>query len=83
MSSADVAGCCEVGWRASWIERCMRGSGQRWRVSTSGNRLASPSPDWHAVERYFRDSKLLPVGEGTNAIQRLMIARRLLEHDKI
>ncbi|MGH8065735.1 MAG: acyl-CoA dehydrogenase family protein [Candidatus Entotheonellia bacterium] len=36
-----------------------------------------------AVERYFRDSKLLPVREGTNAIQRLMIARRLLEHYKI
>jgi RNA-directed DNA polymerase len=27
----------------------MRGSGQRWKVSTSGKPLASPSPDWHAV----------------------------------
>ncbi len=31
------------------------------------------------VERYFRDSKLLTVGEGPNEIQRLIIARRLLE----
>ncbi len=31
------------------------------------------------VERYFRDSKLLVVGEGSNEIQRLIIARRLLE----
>ncbi|MDA0999234.1 MAG: acyl-CoA dehydrogenase family protein [bacterium] len=31
------------------------------------------------VERYFRDCKLLTVGEGTNEIQRLLIARRLLE----
>ncbi|MFQ5896618.1 MAG: acyl-CoA dehydrogenase family protein, partial [Nitrospinota bacterium] len=31
------------------------------------------------VERYFRDAKLLTVGEGTNDIQRLVIARRLLE----
>jgi alkylation response protein AidB-like acyl-CoA dehydrogenase len=36
-----------------------------------------------AVERYFRDSKLRTVGEGTNEIQRLVIARRLLEHYKI
>ena len=32
-----------------------------------------------AVERYYRDAKLLTVGEGTNEIQRLVIARRLLE----
>ena len=31
------------------------------------------------VERYFRDSKLLVVGEGSNEIQRLIIAKRLLE----
>ena len=32
-----------------------------------------------AVERYYRDAKLLSVGEGTNEIQRMVIARRLLE----
>ena len=32
-----------------------------------------------AVERYYRDAKLLSVGEGTNEIQRIVIARRLLE----
>jgi alkylation response protein AidB-like acyl-CoA dehydrogenase len=31
------------------------------------------------VERYFRDSKLLVVGEGSNEIQQLIIAKRLLE----
>ncbi|MBI3328495.1 MAG: acyl-CoA dehydrogenase family protein [Nitrospinae bacterium] len=36
-----------------------------------------------AVERYFRDSKLLTVGEGTNEVQRVVIARRLLEQYKI
>lgn len=35
------------------------------------------------VERYFRDCKLLTVGEGTNEIQRLLIARRLLERYSI
>jgi alkylation response protein AidB-like acyl-CoA dehydrogenase len=31
------------------------------------------------VERYFRDCKLLTVGEGSNEIQRIIIARRLLD----
>lgn len=31
------------------------------------------------VERYLRDAPLLIVGEGTNEVQRLVIARRLLE----
>jgi alkylation response protein AidB-like acyl-CoA dehydrogenase len=32
-----------------------------------------------AVERYYRDAPLMIIGEGTNEIQRLVIARRLLE----
>ena len=31
------------------------------------------------VERYFRDSPLMIVGEGTNEIQKMVIARKLLE----
>ena len=31
------------------------------------------------VERYYRDAPLLCIGEGTNEIQRLVIARRLVE----
>jgi alkylation response protein AidB-like acyl-CoA dehydrogenase len=41
------------------------------------------STDDH-IERYYRDAPLLCIGEGTNEIQRVVIARRLLaqaEHD--
>ena len=33
------------------------------------------------VERYMRDAKLLEIGEGTSQIQRMIIARELLEVD--
>ena len=33
----------------------------------------------HDVERYFRDAPLMAIGEGTNEIQRLVIARGLLK----
>ena len=33
----------------------------------------------YPVERYYRDAPLMIIGEGTNEIQRLVIARRLLE----
>lgn len=33
----------------------------------------------HGVERYYRDAPLMIIGEGTNEIQRLVIARRLLD----
>jgi len=35
------------------------------------------------VERFYRDAPLLMIGGGTNELQRLIIARRLLEKYKI
>jgi butyryl-CoA dehydrogenase len=35
------------------------------------------------VERLYRDAPLLILGEGSNEIQQLLIARRLLEKHKI
>ena len=35
------------------------------------------------VERYYRDAPLLVIGGGTNELQRLIIARRLLERYKV
>ena len=33
----------------------------------------------YAVERMYRDQRLCAIGEGTNEIQRLVIARHVLE----
>ena len=35
------------------------------------------------VERLYRDAPLLVIGEGTNEIQRLLIAKRLIEQNPI
>ncbi len=40
------------------------------------------SPD-NEVERYYRDAPLLVVGEGTNELQRIIIARQLLERSEV
>jgi alkylation response protein AidB-like acyl-CoA dehydrogenase len=37
----------------------------------------------YQVERLYRDAPLLMIGEGTNEIQKLIIARGLLERHKI
>ena len=34
------------------------------------------------VERYFRDAKILEIGEGTSEIQRLIISREILKDIK-
>ena len=40
------------------------------------------SPD-HNIERYYRDAPLLCIGEGTNELQRLIIARQLVERNPV
>ena len=40
------------------------------------------SKEYH-VERYFRDAPLMCIGEGTNEIQRMIIAKQLIERNKI
>jgi len=40
------------------------------------------SPD-NEVERYYRDAPLLAIGEGTNELQRIIIARQLVERNPL
>ena len=35
------------------------------------------------IERYFRDAPLMCIGEGTNEIQRMLIAKHLIERNKV
>lgn len=33
------------------------------------------------IERYYRDAPLLTIGEGTNELQRMIIAKQLIERN--
>jgi alkylation response protein AidB-like acyl-CoA dehydrogenase len=35
------------------------------------------------IERYYRDAPLLVIGEGTNELQKIIIARQLVERNRI
>ena len=65
-------------WKPAW-RSCSRA---RLRSSSRSNRCASTAVSATRpscpVERYYRDAPLMIIGEGTNEIQRLVIARGLL-----
>jgi alkylation response protein AidB-like acyl-CoA dehydrogenase len=35
------------------------------------------------VERYYRDAPLMCIGEGTNELQRIIIAKQLVDRNKV
>jgi alkylation response protein AidB-like acyl-CoA dehydrogenase len=55
-------------------ETCQEVSLEAMRI-LGGNGFSKDFP----VERYYRDAPLLVIGGGTNELQRLIIARQLLE----
>ena len=40
------------------------------------------SPEYN-IERYYRDAPLLAIGEGTNELQRIIVARQLVERNPV
>ncbi len=40
------------------------------------------SPEFN-IERYYRDAPLLAIGEGTNELQRIIIARELIKRNPV
>ena len=37
----------------------------------------------YEIERYYRDAMLMCIGEGTNEMQRIIIAKQLVERNKV
>jgi alkylation response protein AidB-like acyl-CoA dehydrogenase len=79
-------------WHAAWLKDQKRAFAQEAAMAKlySGlvsNRVVNASLELHggygymeesAIARFYRDQKVLEIGEGTNDIQRLVIARQLL-----
>jgi RNA-directed DNA polymerase len=54
----------------------MRGSGQRWRVSTRERPLASPSPDWHVILHENREGVKRCQDVAAEWLQEMGLARK-------
>ena len=65
-------------WRPAWRSCSPRRPRCRSRWTRSGCTAATATRTEFDVERYFRDAPLMIVGEGTNEIQRNVIARQLV-----
>jgi alkylation response protein AidB-like acyl-CoA dehydrogenase len=78
-------------YRAAWLKDCGRPIGQAAAIAklhstesaVAATRIATQVfggagfMEDTAVNRYYRDAKILEIGEGTNEVQRLVIARGL------
>lgn len=53
-------------------EMCMRATTQAVQIFGGYGYM-----DEYPVSRYFRDAKILEIGEGTSEVQRMVIAREL------
>src|SRR5688572_14844315 len=80
-------------WRAAWMEdqkmpHTFESSVCKLIAAEASMRACNRAIQIHGgygytrefpVERYLRDSKLCEIGEGTNEVQRMIIAREILE----
>src|SRR5690606_42124190 len=90
--ATEVEAAVALEYRAAWHADTGRPFGQaaamaKLYASEVANRAASASVQIHGgygyireseVSRFYADAKILEIGEGTNEIQRNVIARRLL-----
>jgi short-chain 2-methylacyl-CoA dehydrogenase len=89
--ATEIAAARQLVWAAAWLKDEGRPFGQEAAMAKlfSGlvsNRVVNAALELHGgygymeetpIARFFRDQKVLEIGEGTNEIQRLVIARHL------
>jgi alkylation response protein AidB-like acyl-CoA dehydrogenase len=80
-------------WRAAWMQDCKRGTTKesaiaKYYAARAAMRACNSAVQIHGgygytrefpVERYLRDAKLAEIGEGTNEVQKMVIAREILK----
>jgi alkylation response protein AidB-like acyl-CoA dehydrogenase len=80
-------------WRAAWMQDCKRGTTKessiaKYYAARAAMRACNAAVQIHGgygytrefpVERYLRDAKLAEIGEGTNEVQKMVIAREILK----
>jgi alkylation response protein AidB-like acyl-CoA dehydrogenase len=80
-------------WRAAWMQDCKRGTTKessiaKYYAARASTRACNAAVQIHGgygytrefpVERYLRDAKLGEIGEGTNEVQKMVIAREILK----
>jgi alkylation response protein AidB-like acyl-CoA dehydrogenase len=91
--ATEIAAARALVWRAAWLKDQGRDFGleaaqAKLFASEVSSRVTNAAIQVHGgygyvtdypVERYLRDAKLTEIGEGTSEIQRLVIARRILD----
>ena len=80
-------------WRAAWLQDLKRGTTKessiaKYYAARAAMRACNAAVQIHGgygytrefpVERYLRDAKLAEIGEGTNEVQKMVIAREILK----
>ena len=91
--ATEIEAARQLVWRAAWLKDQGRDFGlaaaqAKLFASEVSSRATNAAIQVHGgygyvteypVERFFRDAKLTEIGEGTSQIQRLVIARRILD----
>ena len=91
--ATEIEAARQMVWRAAWLkdqgrEYALAAAQAKLFASEVSARATNAAIQVHGgygyveeykVERYLRDAKLTEIGEGTSQIQRLVIARRILD----
>ena len=67
------AGMAKLAATEAALENSHRGDANSWRYGYSKE---------FSIERLYRDAPLLVIGEGTNELQRIIIAKQLIERNR-